>query len=416
MIRYFPFFFFMIGLEPSIRAQIDVDSLVFERFRLADSISVPVYFPTVPEGAEESLAIRMEFEGFLVKNEKELKKLKAQDIVGVDLVYTLFPPGKNFYELNSQRFRELYELYPTLFFKENIRWRRIGQSQAQSRSEATQLYHGFMLYTRNLEILAPLALPLAHSPLQAGKRSDQDSLDYHNPEDLTWIVRNNYLPQDSIVYQVLERNQFRWDNAQVVCDWTASMYPYGTQLLVWLKKHSEKQSVVQSFVFFNDGDGKLAGQKLIGQTGGIHAAPSLRLEEILETMLLTQELGQGGYSSENDLEALLRAGSACHTCGEAILIADGRSPIRDILLLPYLKERFGPGKSQLRIILCGSSEKIAPDYFTLALETQASLHTLEEDLENLSLLGPGSLFQLSGIRYRVGTYGIEPVLDKPRRK
>ncbi len=410
------FLLFWLGLPGTLKAQTRVDSLVFERFRQSDSISMPIFTPSIPAGAQDTFSIHMEFEGFLIKNEEELKELPALDIVGVDLVYTLFPRGKNFYALNFQRFRELYDLYPTLFFKENIRWRRLGQSKALSREEAEGLYHGFVLYTRPLHTMPFLTLPLDYSPQAFSPRENKDSLDYLNPDDLTWALLHNYLGKDSIVYQVLERNKFTWENAQVVCDWTASMYPYGTQLLIWLKLHSQESAPFQSFVFFNDGDGKSAGEKLIGQTGGVHAAPGTQLEEILETMIRTQKLGQGGYSSENDLEALLRAGSVCKHCQESVLIADGRSPIRDYLLLPHVKERYGPGKKQLRIILCGSSEKISPDYFALALETQASLHTMEEDLENLAQLSPGTQFQLSGILYRVGPYGIEPVLEKPRRK
>ncbi len=214
----------------------------------------------------------------------------------------------------------------------------------------------------------------------------QPKLNYLDSLDLQAIVLHNHLPQDSTVYQVFARNSPNWQKMLVVADWTGSMYPYGMQVLTWIKQNLPQKTKFKKFVFFNDGDNKKLGEKVIGATGGFYATDSQDFNQIIQVMLQAQKGGQGGDGSENDLEALLFGQQICKDCEDIILLADAESMVRDLLLLPQLAKQIKENHQKLHIILCGKINNALADYLQIAQATHASVHTLTDDLFDLQIL------------------------------
>ncbi len=365
----------------------------------AERIVLPVY--QYQTQAPNYFQVDMYFEQAQVFNEEALEKLPARDIVAIDLVYTLFPEEKDFTDLNRRRLQELEKLFPTLLSKANITWRFVGQSQAKSREAAKQLFHGFVIYHQAFQTLSKLSKPHLYPVLTSGNQFSGEEMDYGDLDILRAIYLQQYLPPDSTVFKIFERNQKRWGKTAVIIDWTGSMYSYGAQVLTWLQLRQEERERFRHFVFFNDGDDKVAGQKVIGATGGIYASNSGDFEEIIQTMYRTQANGQGGYNAENDLEALLYGQRFCPDCENFILIADAQSSIRDLVLLPRLINQYQASQQKLSIILCGASSDMLGDYLYLATQTQGSIHTIQEDIHRLDVKEEGRVFHLFDKDYQV---------------
>lgn len=225
------------------------------------------------------------------------------------------------------------------------------------------------------------------------------------------------LVADSVIYQVFQRNLHLWRKTVLVCDWTESMYPYGVQVLFWINHFAQSKEAIQDWVFFNDGDDKTIGEKVIGRTRGIYAYHGNDLGEILALMEQVKRAGQGDDAPENDLEALLYAQAAFPESGDLILIADAHSEIRDLMLVETLAPLLKKKNIQLHIILCGIEKGISYDYLLLARIANASLHTNKEDWDKMGLWEEGREIQLGKTLYRLkdGQFQIVYPSKKKRR-
>ncbi len=198
----------------------------------------------------------------------------------------------------------------------------------------------------------------------------------------------------SVVYKVFERNP-GWKRKLIVTDLTGSMYPYASQLLMWYQLHFLKDTTTQQFVFFNDGDNKKDNQKKIGQTGGIYTCRAQNVEELKKKMMETMQNGGGGDAPENDVEAILEGMGKFKKYDEIILIADNYANIKDIKLSSKIKK-------PVHIILCGSDATgINTDYLDLAYITKGSVHTIEDDILNISETLEGKTIIIYGIEYKL---------------
>lgn len=198
--------------------------------------------------------------------------------------------------------------------------------------------------------------------------------------------------EKSVVCAVLNRNRERWKSKMIVTDVTGSMYPYIEQVTLW---HSlemmEKQS--SQYIFFNDGDQTPDRMKIIGRTGGIYSVTNGDHASIIRTMNMAMRNGSGGDAPENNIEALLKAQEIKSTNSEVILVADALSPVKDI---PILEALHVP----VRVILCGSYLAICTDYLEIALKTGGSVHTIEDDIFELSKLHEGDTLKIGGLTYQ----------------
>ncbi len=208
------------------------------------------------------------------------------------------------------------------------------------------------------------------------------------------------------ILAVLQRHAAKWKGKVVVTDVTESMRPYLDQVLIWhlLRLQKGERS---AYVFFNDGDHKMASAKAVGQTGGLYFCEGTwqEVDSVLSVLHHAMQRGLGGGEPpENDLEAVLFGMQQRKGVEELVLIADSYSRVRDMDLLYEIGV-------PIRIILCGAEEQNAfyphlkPDineeYLTIAHRTQGSIHTLRQDILNLSAVEEGEVIQIGAHRYQL---------------
>lgn len=199
---------------------------------------------------------------------------------------------------------------------------------------------------------------------------------------------------DSTVYKTFARNP-QWEKMHVVCDFTGSMSPYTAQLLVWHKLNfNANKTRIEHFTFFNDGDKTPDRQKKIGRVGGIYQSKAGNFDEIKALAQQTMRGGCGGDAPENNVEALLKAIEACPECEDYVMIADNYATPRDLSLLEEVHK-------PVKIIVCGAYGGINPAYLTMARKLGGSVHTMEDDIENLLEINEGEMLTLNNQTYKV---------------
>lgn len=182
--------------------------------------------------------------------------------------------------------------------------------------------------------------------------------------------------KDNVVKEVLDRNP-DWKKVLVVADWTGSMYGYGAQVLDW---HIENfhRSEISYFTLFNDGDRRM--KKIVGKTKGIYHEEADNMRNVLALYKLVMMRGGGGDGPENDLEAILAGMEEFPDFTEIVLIADNNACVRDMALLDQIDR-------PVRVILCGYNKHrgVNPQYVEIAEATGGSIHTIEEDIEDMTV-------------------------------
>jgi hypothetical protein len=198
---------------------------------------------------------------------------------------------------------------------------------------------------------------------------------------------------NNIVFNVLKRNN-KWKKTLIVADLTGSMYPFAQQVSTWLSLHFTRDSLRQSFAFFNDGDRKKDIDKKVGITGGVYFCTATNADQLIHAMNLCIRNGQGGDAPENVVEAILYGLKKTRNIENIILIADNWAKVRDINLIAKVKV-------PVRVLLCGVTEgmEIHPDYLNIAYKTKGSIHTIEQDITDLMQQSPGKKFSINGVDY-----------------
>ena len=215
---------------------------------------------------------------------------------------------------------------------------------------------------------------------------------------------NSFEDASKPILATLQRFREAWKGKLVVTDITHSMNPYLEEVLIWHILNLREGDFCK-YIFFNDGDKKMASAKKIGSTGGIYPCQGgfEDLSQIIETMHVAMENGLGGGEPpENDLEAVLAGIEKKKKVDELILIADSYSRVRDMELLSRID-------IPVRIILCGAEGKnnfyrglkpeVNEEYLTIAHRTNGSVHTLREDILDLSDRKEGEIVEVGEHRY-----------------
>lgn len=365
-------------------------------------------------------------------------------VIAADLVFTDHPSYDNLKKLNTDRFIQLFNKYPSLADK-NIEWKLVRQMTGVTKATALNMFHGFVIYYRPLQNketmqsdilkLKDMLVPKDGSP--GKKRNGFIAVDttelrkiyeiepyttvlklpvneaihflgmdesetvnykkydsvfvYAKPSEDTLEKISIKPPPDSTVLKVLDR--MHWNRMLMVADVTASMYPYTGQLMLWMKLHEDERRI-ERFIFFNDGDNKDDDLKVIGRTGGIYTTASSVFEVAEQLAFKAMSNGSGGSIPENNIEALISGIAACPECSSVIMIADNYSGVSDMALLKQLHK-------PVRIILCGVLEKINIDYLNIARSTSGSIHLMETDLLNLADLKEGESITILGHSYSI---------------
>ncbi|MDX5320942.1 MAG: hypothetical protein LPK45_07535 [Bacteroidota bacterium] len=394
--------------------------------------------------------LKMNFNDYRILNPEEFELYYGKQIERIELYYTNFQVSDSFEQgaLNGKRLDELEKLIPNVYEQTGITWRFIGQNGAKKPEEAKSYFHGFVITFRDLpfidrtsELLMMDSLSSALSTIKdtvaaiecksisrtrkrwTGKylpnnpKKLEAGIRYRRPGifakrkkeymmtvkttticDTLWGITGTVPPirymVDSTVTQVLDRKMKDWKKAVVVTDVTGSMYPYVLQLQVWMRLNFHATDC-RHFAFFNDGDTKMDRFKRIGKVGGIYltkadnfTAMDLKCKEAMRG-------GGGGDGQENDIEAMLAAINKFPECKEIILIADNYAPVRDMVLLSRLNK-------PVHIILCGTQAGyINVEYLQIAHKTGGSIHTIEQDIDDLTKLSEGAELEISGHRYKI---------------
>lgn len=281
----------------------------------------------------------------------------------VDVVYTQYPVDTSqwltpYYRLLSQRISNLKAM-DSRFRNPGIRWNLVAQTDCKTEAQAEQMLHGFVVkYRIDLRQVADGGGGEAYIEKQY--------------ERVRRLIGGGGSFRDSIVFRVLDRHP-DWQNLAVVMDWTGSMYPYGASVVRYHQLY-RKQNRVSWMCVFNDGDDYVhltRKWKPMGRTGGIYTADPEDPDDIMTTLKVAMQRGDGAEPEENNIEALLFAQRNTPNVQRLVLIADNKSPIRDMDLLPRLHR-------PVDVILCGSRiYDTHPHYVTLAWATGGSLQTLE---------------------------------------
>ncbi|MCE2683392.1 MAG: hypothetical protein ACK49D_05000 [Flavobacteriia bacterium] len=344
-------------------AQVNIKEII----RFKDTVVVDKYAPD--NSTFSYLKLKMAPGDYSILSLSELKKLDGQTLIGVDLVYSDYPVGENFTELNRKRVLELYIHLPSAFNNPMIKWQIVKQTGVERTGNIQNYFHGFVVYYRPMPTY-----------------QDENKL-------ITDIVDGKTAPTDSTLLKVFDRNK-TWKDMLVVCDVTGSMSPYTAQLLFWIKSN-QKLKTFKQIVFFNDDYDLSTNQTSKLDETGIWSIESGNTTKVIETAF---EAMQNGHHSENDLEAICYAIKKFpENKGNVVLIADNWENPCDMHLLDYLKSQ----KIPVHIIICGVEDRMNTLYLDLAYATGGSIHTMEEDLANIATLGEGKVIRFGNLKFKM---------------
>lgn len=336
-----------------------------ESIRFNDTVKVEKYKPV--ENGFSVAKIRMTPGEHTILNPKDVAALKEQTIIRVDLVYSDYPVGADFSELNRKRILELYILLPEAFNSNIIDWNIVKQTGVESSGEMQQYFHGFVIYYRRLPTF---------------EEEHKQILD---------VVEKRTAPQDSSLLKVFER-QPAWKDMLVVTDVTGSMAPYTSQILLWIKAN-QKMKTFKQIVFFNDDEENSNTQTNKLDSTGIWTIESSNADKVIQLAFKAME---NGHHIENNLEAICYAiRKYPENKNNVVLIADNWENPCDMKLVEFLKQQ----KIPLKIVVCGVTDRMNTLYLDLAYATGGSVHTMEEDLTNIAQLGNGKTFKLNGMKF-----------------
>ncbi len=340
---------------------------VRESIRFRDTVEMEKYTPE--NNSFSILKLKMLPGEYHIQNIKDLKALNNQTITGIDLVYSDYPEGEDFSELNRLRILELYMFLPNAFNNPIIEWRIIKQTGVKSTGGLQNYFHGFTVYYRPM-------------PSFTDERSS-----------IMDIVEGKTPPIDSTLLKVFNRN-VNWKDMLVVCDVTGSMSPYTAQLLFWIKSNQRLKTFKQ-IVFFNDDEEKSNDQTVRLDESGIWTLESSNSDKVISTAF--EAMKEGGHY-ENDLEAICYAIKKYpENKQNVVLIADNWETPCDMRLVEYLKKN----KIPVRIVVCGVTDRLNIAYLELAYATGGSIHTMEQDLTEIAKIGEGKVFKIGEMRFRM---------------
>lgn len=212
-------------------------------------------------------------------------------------------------------------------------------------------------------------------------------------------------------YDALDRNIDKWKNVVLVCDITSTMFPYTTQVFDWMNENTDNKSI-KGIVFFTDCDslGRQTRGRLPGKMFTVRTKDELVLWDTMFAAINNTENNKD--KPENNIEALLYAQKHFPDADEFVMIADNSTQVKDMKQLSKVKKK-------VHIILCGETyEKnvaFQSDYIQIAKKTKGTIHTLEDDIENISKVKEMSIVRVGNIyfRFHKGKFYTTKFLKRP---
>jgi hypothetical protein len=371
MIRYL---YFLLLLSLFLPSNADAQTVMSSRFNVKlDTCSVGrYYFNNKTDSEFKTIFLKTNYGGYEITDKNDLEKLTNATIMSIDLVYTAYPADEDFTELNRRRIEFLHLLCPSVFNNTMTSWRIVAQRGCKNELQASSMPHGFFVHYRP-------------GPT---KESAERELTY-----LKEVLSKKETVTDSSMFKIFMRN--KWKNMTVVSDFTGSMSPYIAQVLLWYNLTFATKDFSE-FIFFNDGDEKADSEKKTGKTGGIYYCKSANKDSVLKIASLCSKSGFGGDIQENNIEAALEAIKKNPKTKEIIMVVDNWAPMRDYALMSQIK-------IPVHVIICGKPKDahINTEYLDLAWHTKGSIHTIEEDIQNLSSLAEGKTIVIEKVKYKI---------------
>ncbi len=212
-------------------------------------------------------------------------------------------------------------------------------------------------------------------------------------------------------YQALDRNIDNWKNIVIVCDITTSMFPYTTQVFDWMMENTDNKTI-KGIVFFTDCDslGHQTKGKLPGKMFSVRKKDELVLWDTMFAAINNTENNKD--KPENNIEALLYAQKQFPDADEIVMIADNSSEVKDMRSLDKIKKK-------VHVILCGETFQknyaFQSDFVEIAKKTKGSIHTVEDDIENVSKVKEMSVVRVGNVyfRFHKGKFYTTKFLTRP---
>lgn len=421
---------------------------LFTTINRAQNVSIDYIYKIKPstvdrypaQNFKDKVVVKMPFASDSIINPSIVKNLAGKMVTKVELIYTTFRTDESFDqpELNKARLEGLKKIAPEIFESSFIEWKVIAQKGATNIETAKTYFHGFVITTQSLptvyereDEISSIADMVTHKKvpvydtvfkkktltyyLPVSKVKRDKGIKYRkkgiwNREKVVEVKIKKRLKQvgeidsvfingdykgidakvkhkkekytmhiDSTVFSILNRN--KWDQMMLVIDVTGSMGNYTQQVLKWIALETNLKRI-KHVVCFNDGDLKSNDAKKEGKTGGVYNSTDASLFNITQTLMQAMQNGGGGDAPENDVEAILNGMENDPNCKEIILIADNWANMRDYSMIKEIKK-------PVHVIICGNQYGINTQYLDLARVTGGTVHTVEEDLNNLFKLNEG---------------------------
>jgi hypothetical protein len=394
-----------------------------------------------PDKSIPAIILKMSFADDTITNPQVARALTGKAVSEVHLVYTEYRQVTSFDqpELNRTRLENLKKLAPNIFNATNIKWKFIAQTGCNNPVECQKLFHGFVIFFQQpstketakkdadfldknfklepvdtIEETKKKRVVVGHYYQPKAKWKQRRGIRYENSGIWNRKRKNIYdtllvhtkrviydypfkyymtdkkFFADSTIYKIMKRNN--WSKMLMVTDATGSMTQYILQILAWTAIDTNLKRV-KTICVFNDGDNRPDASKPMGNTGGIYFIPPQSPEFVFKEIRKAMNKGNGGGDvPENDIEALIRAFENCRECTEAVLIADNLSDCRDFPLLWKVKK-------PVHVVLCGTRDGVNTQYLEIARRTGGSVHTVEQDVSNLSKLNEGDTFYIGSQKF-----------------
>ncbi len=405
----------------SCRQDIVPNELLPKFDRILRNATVLTQYDFSESNSFHHIALPFDFGSNQLRDSAIINKLENTHIKYITYIYSDYKKVDEFIqeELNRERLYNLYKFVPDLFNNDEVEWNTIVQTGGETEEQATNLFHGFVINYRPAPTMESMKMEVDYlkgmidtaltfiaptsdttsivTSISTEFFGEGDEVVYYESDVIfatdsaytstkgTYCFSNYF--QDTTVSAVLSRNT-EWGKMLIHCDLTGSMSPYSAQLFVWHRLNIDKNKV-QHFIFFNDGDMTPDNKKKAGKTGGIYYSIANNFEELQKIAYKCMGNGCGGDAPENDIEAILKGLNKCKDCKDIILIADNWANLRDYEFIDKVDR-------PIRVILCGTQFGINKQYLDLARATKGSVHTIEEDIENLMDLKEGEQIKISG--------------------
>ncbi|MDP4798511.1 MAG: hypothetical protein NWR50_06565 [Crocinitomicaceae bacterium] len=359
--------YFLLAIILLVKGYAAAQVNVRVNIRFKDTVEVDKYKPN--NNGFSHLKLKMQPGDYEIQNLGELSKLSNQTIIAVDLVYSDYPVGEDFSELNRKRILELYMQFSDAFDDPIIQWQLIKQTGVERTGGIQNYFHGITIYYRPMPSFATENTTISN------------------------VVNGKTPPSDSTLLKVFTRSK-TWKDMLVVCDVTGSMAPYTAQLLFWMKSN-QKLKTFKQIVFFNDDDEKSNNQLVSLDEKGIWTIETGNSDKVVNKAF---EAMQNGSHIENNLEAICYAIKKYpENKHNVVMIADNWETPCDLKLLDFLKKE----KVIVHIIVCGVRDRMNTSYLDIAYATGGSIHTMEEDLVDIAKTGEGKTIKINGMKFKM---------------